>query len=66
MSKFSVDCTVIYNGLIEVEADDEQKALELVDEMLAGENLDGFPDEVSVCDGVFRFGEATADYADEI
>lgn len=66
MNKFLVDCTVIYNGSIEVEADNEQEALERVDEMLAGENLDGFPDEVTVCDGCFRFGEATADYADEL
>lgn len=66
MSKFLVECTVIYNGSIEVEANDKQEALELVDEMLSGENLDGFPDEVTVCDGRFCFGEATADYADEI
>lgn len=66
MSKFFVECTVIYNGSMEVEADDEQEALELADEMLSGENLDGFPDEVTVCDGMFRFGEATADNACEI
>lgn len=66
MSKFLVECTVIYNGSIEVEADGEQEALGLVGEMLSGKNLDGFPDEVTVCNGGFVFGEATADYADKL
>ena len=66
MAKYLVSCTVIYNGTIEVEANDEQQAIDKVDNMLCGENLDGFPDEVTVCDGNFVFGEATADYADEL
>ena len=53
MAKFIVYCTQIYNGTIEVEAENEDEAVRIVQQ----EKLD----EVD-----FDFGEATADFADEI
>ena len=51
MKKYIVTCTKIYNGTIEVEAENKEEALEIADE-----NLD---------DADWVFGEATADYAEE-
>lgn len=51
MKKYIVTCTKIYNGTIEVEAENKEEALEIADE-----NLD---------DVDWVFGEATADYAEE-
>lgn len=51
MEKYIVTCTKIYNGTIEVEAENKEEALEIADE-----NLD---------DVDWVFGEATADYAEE-
>lgn len=61
--KYLVDCTVIYNGTIAVEADNFDDALNIASEELNYKNLSGFPDLVEVGDATFSFGEATADYA---
>ena len=61
--KYLVDCTVIYNGTMEVEADNMSDALDIASEELNNNNLSGFPDYVEVGDATFSFGEATADYA---
>lgn len=49
--KYIVDCTKIYNGTLEVEAESKQEALAYAEQHL---------DEVD-----WEFGEATADYAEE-
>lgn len=64
--KYQVQMTCIYNGIAEVEANSEEEALEKVGLSLDSEGLKDFPDEVSVPFGTFTFGEATADYADEV
>lgn len=66
MAKFGVTMTCIYNGYAEVEADTPEEALAIVGESLNSEGLKGFPNEVETPHGTFSFGEATADYADEI
>ena len=61
---YIVECSVVYNGCIAVEAKNADEAVELVsNKILYGNNLKNFPDEVEVGDAVFSFGEATADYA---
>lgn len=52
MKKYIVNCTRIYNGTIEVEADSKDDAI-----AIAQERID------EVC---WEYGESTADYADEI
>lgn len=63
--KFNVGCTIIYNGCAVVEAENEEEALRIVEESFTDENLKPFPDSAVVGDVSFRFGEATADYAEE-
>lgn len=50
--KYIVTCTCIYNGFIEVDANDQKEAVSMAQERL---------DEVN-----WVFGEQTADYAEEI
>lgn len=65
--KYVVVCTVMYNGTIEVDANDGLEALDKAAENLNMENLIGFPDYVECgSDMVFAFGEATSDYAYKI
>lgn len=66
MAKFGITMTCIYNGYAEVEANSAEEALEIVNESLDNEGLKGFPNSVDTPYGSFSFGEATADYADEI
>ena len=66
MKRYVVECTVVYNGSIEVEADNEQEAIEKASNELGGKNLDSFPNEVTAGDATFMFGEATADYGYEL
>lgn len=68
MKEFQVDLTLIYNGHCTVEAENEEQALQIAQESLNYETLKEFPDEVYMCenDGVFRFGEATADCCYEV
>ena len=55
MAKYGVTCTKIYNGYIEVDADNEQDALDKVNEMWEkGDPID------------WTFGEQTADYATKV
>lgn len=54
MAKFYVQCTMIYNGTMEVDADSKDEALNIASDKLA-EDIN--------CVG-WNFGEATADYAD--
>ena len=63
--KYSVECTVVYNGYAEIEAETAEQAVKLIDESLYGKNLDGFPDQVQAGKVSFSFGEATADSAYE-
>ena len=52
--KYVVNCTQIYNGQVEVEADSEEEALQKGQEMVCEELVD------------FQFGEATADFVEPI
>lgn len=66
MAKYGVECTIIYNGRKEVEAENEAEAIEKVREGLYYENGDDFPNS-GIFGGVdFNFGEATADYAEKV
>lgn len=61
---YIVELTCIYNGTIEIDAENEREAIDKAQEMLNNENLAGFPDGVEMPNGgYFSFGEATADYA---
>ena len=65
--KYEVTLTCIYNGTMTIEAESAEEALRMAQEDLNHETLKPFPDEVEVPnDGIFRFGEATADYAEEV
>ena len=65
--KFSVTCTIIYNGKVEVEADNAEDAVKKVQEGLCSSNgKDDFPSEGTFGGVGFSWGEATADYADKI
>lgn len=64
--KFNVTCTMIYNGNITVDAKSEEEALELVSDQLCHEYGDDFPDDGKFGIVNFTFGEATADYAEEV
>lgn len=64
--KYEITCTMIYNGYMEIEANSEKEALQLAQESLCHENGDDFPDDGRFGLAQFSFGEATADYADEI
>ena len=67
MKTYDVTLTVVYNGHMEIEAANPQRALDRAQEELNAYNLDGFPDEVTMANGGhLTFGEATADYAEEI
>ena len=66
MKKFGVTMTCTYNGYAEVEAETMYEAIEKVNESLDNEGLKDFPYSVDTPLGSFSFGEATADYADEI
>lgn len=61
--KYDVDVTMVYNGIMRVEADSEDEALEKAQEMLDAKGLKNAPNEIEVPNGCFHFGEATADYA---
>lgn len=54
MRKFVVNCTKIYNGSMEVEANNETEAVQLAQEKLNN--------NVNCID--WEFGEGTADYVD--
>jgi hypothetical protein len=56
MEKYIVNCTKIYNGFIEVEAESKEDALELANEKLG--------DNSEECN--WSFGEMTVDYADAV
>lgn len=64
--KYQVECTCVYNGTMFVKATSEEDALEKASEMLDSDGLKNFPDSVNVPNGSFMFGEATADWADEV
>lgn len=64
--KFEVTMTCIYNGVATVEAENDEEALRIVQESLDSEALKPFPNEVDTPYGSFSFGEATADYAEEV
>lgn len=62
--KYYVECTMIYNGKMEVEANNAEEALRIAQENLSGEIADDFPDSGRFGKAEFDFGEATADYAE--
>ena len=64
--KYGITCTMIYNGYMEIEANSAEEALKLAQASLCHENGDDFPDDGRFGLANFSFGEATADYADEI
>lgn len=61
--EYDVDVTMIYNGIMRVEADSEDEALEKAQKMLDAKGLKNAPDEIEIPNGTFYFGEATADNA---
>lgn len=63
---YKVELTCIYNGCVNVKAESESEALAIAGDMLNNENLSEFPDYVNIPNGSFTFGEATADYVDEV
>ena len=63
---YDVTLTCIYNGSVKVRADNEDDALRKAEEMLDSTALEEFPDYVAMPNGGFWFGEASADYADEV
>lgn len=64
--KYGITCTMIYNGYMEIEANNEEEALELAQASLCNENGDDFPDDGRFGLADFSFGEATADYAGQL
>ena len=66
MKRFDVTCTMIYNGHVEIEAESKDQALKKASEMLDSRINNDFPGEGTFGKVDFIFGEATADYADEI
>lgn len=56
MKKFYVSCTQIWNGVMEVEANSKEEAMSKAQEQL-GDDFDCIN---------WSFGEATADYVEEI
>lgn len=62
---YRVSLTCIYNGYMNVKADNARDALNKAEEMLNCETLSGFPDCVEIPHGEFTFGEATADFIEE-
>lgn len=65
MKKYLVQCTMIYNGNCEVEAETEHDALEYVQEQLCSGDSDDFPNTGKFGIVEFTFGEATADYVED-
>lgn len=61
--RYKVDLTLVYNGSMVVEAENENEAFEKAQNALNDETLKEFPDHVEIPNGTFQFGEATADYA---
>lgn len=66
MKRFDVTCTMIYNGHVEIEAENAEQAIKQASEMLDSQIHDDFPDGGTFGKVDFTFGEATADYADEV
>lgn len=56
LKTFEVTCTRIYNGSVQVQANNCREALDIAREIIINN-----PDKIS-----WEFGEETADYADEI
>jgi hypothetical protein len=63
MKTYDVTLTLIYNGSMTVQAEDEEQALKIAQENLNNKTLKDFPNGVEIPNGSFTFGEATADYA---
>ena len=62
--KFSVTCTLIYNGEMEVEATDEEDAVNKAQQLLNRRVPGDLPDSGSIGGVPFTYGEATADFAE--
>lgn len=63
---YNVELTCIYNGNVRIKAESEDEAYRIANEMLDADTLKDFPDEVKIPNGSFQFGEATAEWAEEI
>ena len=64
--RYAVECTLIYNGYIEVESETINDAIEYVQERLNGDFGNDFPNKGKFGIVNFLFGLATADYVREI
>jgi hypothetical protein len=62
---YRVSLSCVYNGYMNVKADNEDDALRKANEMLNCETLSEFPQYVDMPYGEFQFGEATADFIEE-
>ena len=65
MAKFEVICTMIYNGSIVVDAENENDATKKVNDMLYNDSRNDFPTDGVVAGINFSFGEVTTDFANE-
>lgn len=61
---FTVTCTIVYNGSMQVEAESEDEAVSKVQEQLSY-HAGSLPSDLEAGDATFFFGEATADYAEQ-
>lgn len=62
---YRVSLSCVYNGYMNVKADNEDDALRKANEMLNCETLSEFPQYVDMPYGEFQFDEATADFIEE-
>lgn len=63
---YHISLTCIYNGYMDIKADSEDDALQKANDMLDSTALEEFPDYVEIPNGGFEFGEATADYVEDV
>ena len=63
---YHVSLTCIYNGYTNIKADSKDDALQKANKMLDSTALEEFPDYVEIPNGGFEFGEAIADYAEDV
>lgn len=64
MKHYTVTCTVIYNGSVDVVAGSGPEAIDKARRLLDAASDSQLPDDGKIGKVPFTFGEATADYAE--